>query len=132
MRLLVMKNFFNEYVSFLKNLNYSNKIDFMKEENTKRVNLRYFQFIHLVNSLNINKQYEGINELKEKSLIIKAFLFPNEFDFNQFDLDWLTLRDVKLLYKEIRGNKMLKDKIAKSLKYNYNENLAKIFLKYFA
>ncbi|SHL25676.1 SIR2-like domain-containing protein [Flavobacterium saccharophilum] len=62
---------------------------------------------------------------------MKFFLFREKSDLLKFKIEWLFLINWETIYKEIKKIKHLKKLIEVALRENYDEELAKLYTKYF-
>jgi len=72
----------------------------------------------------VEKLYQNID-----SKIFKWVLKPREFDYEQFELNWLVIFSEDKFIEELKTISTFRNAIKKQLKQNYNEEISKIFFE---
>jgi hypothetical protein len=125
---------FNKYFEL-----YISKINSTKEPggytlNAGRPRLQSFVFINAIMFIynmevkNDDMRLNGFTNLSEYMIF---YLFPEKFNYKKFKVEWLYIGDRVLFYKRFYKIPAIKKAIEKSLKENFEKELAEIYTKYF-
>lgn len=90
-------------------------------------------FIYLLYNAGIGSNENGLKKLKSLDDYMKFYIFRNKYNFKNFKISWLYLFDDEddVVFKELSKINQLKQIIEEQLSKDYNEQLGKIYTKYF-
>ena len=86
-------------------------------------------FLYKMNVRSDDKRLEAFRNLAD---YMKFYLNPENFDYTNFKVEWLHIAgDIDVLFERFSKIPALKKEIEKSLKENFDTELAKLYTKYF-
>ncbi|WP_334126733.1 SIR2 family protein [Empedobacter brevis] len=127
--------FFEDFISYLNTTNKDNNIEndgYEIEDGKPKFNS--FQFhndLLFLYRLRVKSNDPRLNKLENMYEYMQFCIFRNKYDFSKFKIEWLYLFNYETFYNEFKKIKPLKKILESSLKENYNEELAKVYSKYF-
>ncbi|NDI98707.1 hypothetical protein GWA97_06435 [Flavobacterium sp. LaA7.5] len=125
--------FFIDYLEQLNNEISPNDDDGYENVDGKlRLNsFNFYNALIFLYKIGVKSTDSRLEVLTNLSPFMKFFIFREKSDFTIFKVEWLLLINSKVVYKEISKIKALKKIVESYLKSNYNEDIAKIYTKYF-
>ncbi len=126
---------FNIYFeTYLKEVNLKKGNDdyTIKDEKFIRNNYLFFYAMIFIYQINIKSDDKRLKLLKNLNDCQRFFLNPEKFDYTKFKMEWLHLtKKYDFFYKRFSKINALKKKIEIELKNTYDEELSKLYIKYF-
>lgn len=127
--------FFLDFINYMNDMNKNNdlKKDGYDIEGglAKYTNFTFLNSLIFIYSLGIDSNDIRLKKLKNLHEYMKFGIFRENYQFEKFKIEWLHLFNRSIFYKEFNKIKPLKKIIESSLRNNYDEELSKIFGKYF-
>ncbi len=123
------KDYFKRYVEEIKlNREKGFKNEFKKGRPVFDGNT-FYNFIILLNILQIDKKSELLNGFDHISDFERWLLNPYEYDYTNFNAKWILAADNVYVLKSLKGIKPLINAVETELKGNYNATISEIFYK---
>ncbi|WP_303315194.1 type IIL restriction-modification enzyme MmeI [Flavivirga abyssicola] len=91
---------------------------------------RFYNFIILLNILNINKESELLNVFANISEYEKWLLNPEKYNYSNFDAKWILASDNKFILGSLSGIEDIVNAVEIELKKEFNPILSEIYYKY--
>jgi hypothetical protein len=92
----------------------------------------FYNFILLLKINNIDPNDKRLNRLTNLSLFERWLLNPNDFDYSEFDPEWLIASNNASILEKLRHNDQVKQLTHQYLKQNYSPELAEIYFSFLA
>nr|WP_315221568.1 type IIL restriction-modification enzyme MmeI [uncultured Flavobacterium sp.] len=89
----------------------------------------FYNFIILLNILEIKREPELLNGFDHVSEFEKWLLTPNEYDYGNFNAKWILAADNVHILKSLKGIKPLINLVETELKRDYNVRISEIYYK---
>lgn len=93
-------------------------------------NYTFFNFIILLNILEIERDSDFINSFPNIKDYEHWLLNPKEFNYNDFNINWVLAFDHHYILKNLNKIEGLKKVVSKELEKQYNQRLSEIYYKY--
>lgn len=91
-----------------------------------------WDFIYFVYAMKIGQNNESLKKIDHEEDIMMFFLFPEDFDYSKFKIEWLNeIKGKELFYNRFKKIPAIKLEIEKALRKEFNKELAEIYAKYF-
>lgn len=87
----------------------------------------FYNFIILLNILNIERNVELLEGFNHISNFEKWLLNPNDFDYSNFNIKWIIAADNVYILKNLKGIKPLIKSLENELKKDFNSRIAEIY-----
>lgn len=90
----------------------------------------FFNFILLINILEIDKQSELLKNFNNISSFEEWLLNPIKYDYSNFDVKWILVSDKIHILNSLKGIKKLQNAVETELRREFNPTLSEIYYKF--
>lgn len=127
--------YFDDFISYLNLINKNNNVKdngyLIDNEKPKFNGFQFHNDLLFLFRIGVKSNDTRLNKLKKLHEYMRFGIFRDKFDLSKFKIEWLFLFENEIFFNEFKKIKPLKKIIELSLKDNYDEELAKIYSKYF-
>lgn len=92
---------------------------------------RILNLIFLIYKHKVEFTETEIKQLEDSPNYLKFFLKPDDFNYSNFDINWLALLQSDVIYDKLKSIKQIKERLKSKLRDKYDEKLGKIYCNYF-
>lgn len=124
------KDYFNKYLEYVDNMNRNCSYELWEKE-PQLSNYCFVNFAFLIYALDIDISNDSVNVLTDLVDWQKWLINLENFDYSKFKAEWILIANHEVFYERFKQIPQIGKKIKETLKQEYHERLAKIFIKYF-
>lgn len=122
------KGYFQKYCEYI-NQQKGNGV--YKYGTLKLTDMLFIRLIHIIYKFNIDFEMKDLKMFTNINNFEKWLLDPNNFNYANFDADWLLDCNKPIFLNRLKGNGNISKAIDLKLKHSFNSELASIKYKYF-